>query len=666
MDRTPDRAARQEAVHFAIAADQQSSPRRSSRIKKPPPITPRRFTRFFTPRLQNGANARHKSRRPLRDLPGATLNIRQNGTDAVRHLKRRKLSFASPSSSLQSSPIRTVTFLQSSQDYPPEFENAVIVDEEDDSEASTDIEDVLPKTRISQYRGQSLSSRLLSCRLHDTRSRGCGYGEDLWQQETGGYYTSTADINQDYGHHTQTDQYRLSLPFCATSCNTNPLVAVGDEEGCIRLIDSANDCCEGFSRSHLVMKPHDNAIMDLEFSADDKYMATASGDQTCQIIDVPSQTSTWSLTGHTSSVKKVQFMPGSTNQIATCARDGSIHVWDMRGNDINRPVQTYMTALTTHMTAKSPAHVIADAHVGRPRLRSSSMAGRSDFSVTSLAFLSSMTPHLFASASESDSVVKLWDMRAGHQYRGKTIPISCTAMPKAHEQHRPFGITSMAMSTDSSKLYTLCRDHTVYVYSTSHLVLGAAPEMKSNASVFVNRTGNRSGLGPMYGFRHPSLQISTFYPKLAVRQATDSDSEVVAVGSSDDCAVLFATSDRYLTKASQNIPPHPLLQATCRPRMARQDSQSTSLALHRRARFQDDIPIYYHGTPLIKGHDKEVTAVTWSSEGNLVTIGDDFRTRCWRNDEHMARRLRNGYHGEVERHDAGWAAVREGWDDDGV
>lgn len=300
------------------------------------------------------------------------------------------------------------------------------------------------------------------------------------------------------------------------------------------------------------------------------------------------------------------------------------------------------------------------------RLRSSSLAGRSDFSVTSLAFLSSTRPHLFATASESDSIVKLWDMRANHHYRGKTIPISCTRPPTFHEQHRPFGITSIAISSDSSKLYTLCRDHTIYAYSTSHLVLGSAPEMKTHSKPFVDRTGNRSGLGPLYGFRHPSLQVSTFYPKLSVRKATDSSPELIAVGSSEDCAVLFPTSERYLNKANQRIPILPHMGTHARPRLVRQDSQSTSLALNRRAQFQENMPIYYHGTALIKGHEREVTAVTWSSEGNLVTISDDLRTRCWRQDDNMARRLRKGYEGEVERHGAGWAAVRNGWDDDGV
>jgi WD40 repeat protein len=74
-----------------------------------------------------------------------------------------------------------------------------------------------------------------------------------------------------------------------SNLTANSLVAVGDEEGGIRLLDSAKDDKSGFSKAYLTFRPHMNAIMDLEFSSDDMLLATASGDQTAQVIDMATQ-----------------------------------------------------------------------------------------------------------------------------------------------------------------------------------------------------------------------------------------------------------------------------------------------------------------------------------------------------------------------------------------
>ncbi|RMZ76965.1 hypothetical protein DV737_g4584, partial [Chaetothyriales sp. CBS 132003] len=643
MDRTPTRSCRTDAVRFDVAADKPTSPRRSARIKKPPPITPRRFNRFFTPRLKNDGRAVKASRKALKALSTANLNA-------------------------------------SSQDHPVSHHDGVqgaaadldIGDDDDDdvddTEASTDVEEIPHQRRVARYGTLGLSSRLTHLRLSGSRTARLACGDRNWQEETAHFYSSSADVNIEHGPPAPAGWQQipaLTLPFCTTSCKTNSLVAVGDEEGQVCLIESANECSNEFKKAHLVMRPHENAIMDLEFSEDDYLLATASGDQTCQIIDVQAQKSFYALTGHISSVKRIQFVPGSKDLLVTCSRDGTLAMWDTRIKLSESPLLPDGPSLTREMVGREPFKCIYDAHVNRSRSRS--LGSRSDPSITSVSFVSPSQPHLFATASSTDSVVKLWDMRAKHTYRNKAVPISCTAEPKSHTSHRRFGIASMAMSSDCSSFYTLCRDHTVYAYSTAHLILGTAPEMSSDGPVFQARNGASTGLGPLYGFRHPCLQISTFYNRIAVRKATDTNTELIAVGSSDDCAVLFPTASRYLTKANRVIPRRSDSSLTDtgmpRSRIPRIDSQSTPLAFLQRG-DRDDIPIYYHATPLIKGHRKEVTAVTWTREGNLVTISDDFKTRCWRQDKERARALRKGYEGEVERWASGWASVRNGFDDD--
>ncbi len=158
----------------------------------------------------------------------------------------------------------------------------------------------------------------------------------------------------------------------------------------------------------------------------------------------------------------------------------------------------------------------------------------------------------------------------------------------------------------------------------------------------------------MYGFRHPQLQASTFYVKLSIRKQNDDKTEVLAAGSGNDCAVLFPTNERYLERKSSL---RSILNQG-RPSLRRSDSGS-AIALS----MDDDIPIYQNGTALVRGHRKEVTAVEWTSDGQLVTVSDDFHVRCWREGDE-ARALRTGGEGQGRRWMCGWADVDGSHDQD--
>lgn len=78
-------------------------------------------------------------------------------------------------------------------------------------------------------------------------------------------------------------------------------------------------------------------------------------------------------------------------------------------------------------------------------------------------------------------------------------------------------------------------------------------------------------------------------------------------------------------------------------------------------------PTFTYGTPLIEGHKKEVTSVTWTYGGDLVSVGDDFLGRCWRKGDRRgseARGLRGARTDPGKRWLAGWADVGEEWDDE--
>lgn len=674
-------------AYFAIAEDKNNNngTTTDSRTKKAPPITPRRFNKFFTPRPRNASKAVRTSRKALRSITGPALNSRSrkrnrptdelaivsmptiDENEPTQPSRKRKYSTYSATPSIASSPIKAGGFVSSSQETGTRLEDCskrlreeeeAETELEDSLEDSSDEEEIIPVPARIPYRSISTSAGILSTRLTGRRSRKEVLGSNAWHDETANFVSSSEDIyecSSGSGH--------AILPFCVASCNTNSLIAIGEEEGGIRLIESALGDKQGFSGAFLSFRPHDNAIMDLEFSDDDRLLASASGDQTSHIIDMSTQQSIFCLAGHHSSIKRIQFQPNTNNHIvATCSRDGSVRLWDLRSPAMDRPSLHLRSA---GRADESPgrhkniryvptANTIEDAH-GRnyskfvnTRCRNNPVSARNDYSVTSLAFLGVSRPYMLVTASEAHAVVKLWDMRAtytnarGIHYRA--VPISSTAEPSTHLQNRSYGLTSIALGGDGARLYGMCRDNTIYTYSTSHLILG-----DTNLSTIKPPTIHNpqpiegTGLAPLYGFVHPRLRIATFYPRLAVRKARDGHTELLAAGSTDDCAVLFPTDERYLTNSTR---------VTTDNRTVARTSEYP-------------MKIYSHGTALTRAHNKEVTAVTWTSEGSLVTVSDDFSSRCWRENTNEARDLRLKGEAGGRRWMMGWAQTNvPGYDDE--
>ncbi|KIW59990.1 hypothetical protein PV05_00246 [Exophiala xenobiotica] len=682
MERTPERPSHADTVTFVIAADEHRSPRRSSRMKKNPSVTPRRFNKFFTPRSRNVQRAVRTSRKALQDLSTAKLNSRADSTH--RPNKKRRLSFSSIPS-LPSSPIRKDSLFPSSQEsteagqgvvagsareIEPNFLDSDDYEEEEEDDDLATTRSLPP--RLVPYRTISTSAAALSKQLGLKSKIVEANDSSLWQHETANFYSAADDF---YAYLRRF----ASLPFCAAGFKTVSLVAVGDEDGTVRIHD-ASSAATPYAEVFLQMHPHDNAIMDLELSQDDALLATASGDQTCRIIDMKRQMSTHTLVGHTGSIKRVQFQPGSGNNLlATCSRDGSVCLWDLRcasakGSTMFKELRRESSAFLDCSREVNTINDIRDAHTARDsilskgRRQQNPVSARNDFAVTTCAFVSESRSHLLVSASENDAIIKLWDMRTSYKQRsGKPNPISSSTEPQSHQNHRQFGVTSIAMSTDGSRLYSLCRDHTIYAYSTAHLVLGSAPEMSlSSSSSRPSRQPRQAarGLGPLYGFRHPALRLQTFYDKLAVRHRASDTTEMLAAGSSEECAVVFPTDEQYLNVSARRRRPHSG-SAILAPRMVRTSSTATlSSSRQGMSNADGDCPIYYHGTALVNAHRKEVTAVAWTQNGNLVTTSDDYTTRCWREDADKARALRLNTDRDVGRHHSGWADVSRGYDDE--
>ena len=468
--------------------------------------------------------------------------------------------------------------------------------------------------------------------------------------------------------------------------SANSLVAVGDEEGRVRLLDPDRDSKSPFAGVFLGFRVHKNAIIDMSFSADDSILATASGDQTSRIVDMTTQTTFTILAHHSASLKQVCFMPGSNSILATSSRDGAVKIWDLRCKGDDGPRHSFYKhvpngPVTTNSAARiptwgRPVRAITDTHrypyynhLGQLDCNNdvpsrSEMPGRAGaMSVTAISFLPEGREHFLLTASESDASVKLWDIRSIANKRRGHIALSQTKQPESHNQFRHFGIGSINVNGAGTRLYTLCKDNTVYAYSTAHLILGHAPELASEDSAhrFAPKE-TKEGLGPMYGFRHPQFHATSFYVKSAIRKAKDGKSEMLAVGSSDGCAVLFPTDERYLSTQESHVSAQDLQSAGSAPTFESFGSRRVGSGLPGKAR--DGILRSTNGTALIRGHDREVGSVCWTHDGDLITVGDDYYVRCWREDGDAARDLRMNGESEGRRYACGWADVEEDYDEE--
>lgn len=662
---------------YPIHQDPPSSPPASSitssRQRKPPSVTPKRFSRFFAPRSSTASRSKSgrqsRSARHLRDITNSAANRAATGTRRTPKKalnfeqenaptstpKKRKAPTEPESSPIQDSPSRKSQRLMPREDTPV-----------DDLELPQ-IEEFLPP--IHKLRISSPSSHLLH------RSFG---GFSHWPRRKARLASTTKHYAAGFHSNPSDVQQFSALPFVTATCSTNTLTAVGTEEGAVCLIESAKDLPPTMGRLQLTMWPHGNAIMDLAFSADDRQLATAAGDQTSRIMDVPTQETKHYLKGHTSSLKQVRFQPDNDNIVVTSARDGMVQIWDLRCTGVvsefhdertiysqpaSGPVPSaaqipnsrhrkwssnvnmlrpYATFASAHSDAKLVRTFHPDSDLDKDEKTS---RRRGDVSVTSISFLSSR-PHLLLTASEASTAIKLWDIRANHPRRTGPKPLSQTQYPDSHSRHRHFGVNALALSSDDARLYVLSRDNTVYTYATNHLLQG---------STVAQTRGVAEAPGPLYGFRHKDLHATSFFVKMSLRKATMCKPELLAVGSSDGTPVLFPTAEP--TPAAQN-------RSSSIPSLS--SSPSTPLSFSQReTRMADAIPIYESGTALVGGHGgKEVSSVSWNCEGDLATVSDDYSVRFWREDTDEARRLRVNEDNDGRRWGCGWADCGEEWDED--
>ncbi|KAM5342361.1 hypothetical protein ACJ41O_013327 [Fusarium nematophilum] len=483
--------------------------------------------------------------------------------------------------------------------------------------------------------------------------------------ETAMFYSRSSDYHECVAR----ERPGNTIPFCLASANKASVTAIGDEEGCVRFFNTTSTDNPAQDKVDAHFQVHDNAIWDMSFSSDDLRLATASG-EAGMIIDTVTQTVAAKLEGgHWDSTRQVAWQQGQStgNVLATSDKAGRIRLWDLRcPNARNR---SFSTRSSSPENGRRPCFLERDRSLDPfsastlnilDNTHERTVAGStSAASVTAIHWLPAGREHLLLSASEAEAVVKLWDLRYIKPRRQERhVPLSSTCAPSNHAW-RSYGITSLALSGDAARMYAVCKDSTVYAYSTAHLMLGHAPELEDFATK--RRPIGVEGLGPLYGFKHDSFSARTFYVKCSIRhRGTSHSSDLLAVGSTESAVMLFPTDERYLRSACAQRA-HLLDGPGIGSGSAITPSRSFSSSFGPEP-SSSTIPIFRIGTPLVHGHSSEVTNVSWTHDGKLVSASDDYVVRQWQEDEERARHYRNVGDFGGERHMAGWADVGADWD----
>ncbi|KZS97548.1 WD40 repeat-like protein [Sistotremastrum niveocremeum HHB9708] len=338
---------------------------------------------------------------------------------------------------------------------------------------------------------------------------------------------STIPVLKSFVSSTTSDVYKIfsaecdthfELPFsCSYSSSAKksgrPLLAVSTELGIVEIIDTSKRDATLFPIPRTRFAPHENAIFDVKWSPDDRYLATASGDSSIRITSVVTQKPLYHLAGHKSTVKFAAWDPNNPDLLSSGGRDGTICLWDIRqepdstvdGVDILKPVLS-----------------IVDAHTHGPNSIKSKKSANLSRSVTSLVY--GHEPYTLFSSGSFDGTIRKWDTRQPTTKKDRLLKSSKPIEESDRDAtivgggKRARGLSSMALG--EGVVWALGIDSKIHTYPT-YL---AAPFPHDEATTF----------------SHPDMCTSSFYPRIAGSPCGN----WLASGSSDGNLYLFDVGSR--------------------------------------------------------------------------------------------------------------------------
>jgi len=162
-----------------------------------------------------------------------------------------------------------------------------------------------------------------------------------------------------------------------------------------------------------VLKGHKNAVMEIAWSKDSKYLYSASADKTAAVFDCDRLKISKKMVEHTSYVSSI-CPARETSTCATCSDDGTAKIWDYRAkaSSLTLPHQYPLTAVAfddkgEHIFTGGIDNLIHCWDIRKPNTELYRLLGHKD-TITSLR-LDPYGSYLLSNAMDEE--VKVWDIR---------------------------------------------------------------------------------------------------------------------------------------------------------------------------------------------------------------------------------------------------------------
>ncbi|KNC51417.1 U3 small nucleolar RNA-associated protein [Thecamonas trahens ATCC 50062] len=215
--------------------------------------------------------------------------------------------------------------------------------------------------------------------------------------------------------------------YCGTWRGDGKILAAGSEDGLVQLFDAS---------SRLILrklKGHTRAVRALGFGSKSS-LYTASDDFTARIWDVPTETSTMTLSGHTDVVRSATLMPGSEHLLLTGSYDHSIMLWDTRTGsstlslDGGGPLEALLVLPSSGLVVSAALNSLSvwDILAGGKKLLSVSNHRKT---ITALALDSTGARLLSASLDQQVKVYDVTDYSVTHTIKFESPLLSLALAP---------------------------------------------------------------------------------------------------------------------------------------------------------------------------------------------------------------------------------------------
>ena len=363
------------------------------------------------------------------------------------------------------------------------------------------------------------------------------------------------------------------------------MVALGDEEGYVSIIRvtdtvpcSLGDATDPF-RPVGQWRAHKNAVFDLQWANNDRWMYCASGDTKLSLWDTGYASRIATFHSGRASVKALSVKVDNHNVFSSAGRDGDLYVHDVRVKEISSCERTVGEGTSEVRTAHRPVLKLDGPHstvASTPGKAPKFGYARSG--VTSLCFLDGSNSSILASGGQ-DGRIKLWDLRytadpvVTHRALADQMEALSEALCEANERRsihhmasmrqpplsqRVRGVTSLSLHPDGSRLLASYIGGQHLLFDVHHPDHGPCQWFGGNL-------------------------IDSFY----VKSAFSPDGTHIISGSSDCNAYIWSLRDNEGT--------HPIV---------------------------------------LTGHSRELTTVAWNplDRFQIMTAGDDHVAKFWKVD----------------------------------